>query len=155
MSYSLRRLSTREPDFQRQLAQLLATDTAATEDVQQTVRKIIQAVRTRGDAALVEYTNRFDHRNIVAASELEQRDVAACRARVDSAVQAALEADLVPGDAVDDARTATAVRERQLVLQRWRWSVEGQGRCGPEDRLLTPRLVGGIEQLVLDADNSP
>ena len=92
MSYSLRRLSTREPDFQRQLAQLLATDTAATEDVQQTVREIIQAVRTHGDAALVEYTNRFDHRNIVAASELEQRDVAASRARVDSAVQAALEA---------------------------------------------------------------
>ncbi|MSQ68221.1 MAG: histidinol dehydrogenase [Gammaproteobacteria bacterium] len=92
MKYSLRRLSTVEPNFQTQLAQLLATDTAASEAVQQTVREIIQAVRTRGDAALIEYTNGFDQRNIRAASELEERDLDASRARVEPAVCAALEA---------------------------------------------------------------
>ncbi|MBN9509779.1 MAG: histidinol dehydrogenase [Alphaproteobacteria bacterium] len=55
----MRRLSTDEPAFAPAFAALLAgRDTAA--DVRDAVAAIVEAVRTRGDAALIEYTARFD-----------------------------------------------------------------------------------------------
>ena len=56
----LRRLSTREPGFAARLAALTRYDAATDPKVQQAVRRILADVRVRGDAAVREYTKKFD-----------------------------------------------------------------------------------------------
>lgn len=56
----INRLSTTDDDFGARLDALLAWDSVSDRDVQRTVDDIIDAIRTRGDAALVEFTARFD-----------------------------------------------------------------------------------------------
>ena len=65
------RLSTRDGSFETKLARLL--DRATEQDAQLTaaVTGIVDAVRKRGDAALLDYTRRFDKRSVRRASELE------------------------------------------------------------------------------------
>jgi histidinol dehydrogenase len=56
----MRRLSTRQPDFLATLDALLAFDHATDEGIERTVADILTQVRQRGDAAVLEYTQRFD-----------------------------------------------------------------------------------------------
>jgi len=56
----IRRLSTTDADFEPQLEQLLAWESVSDAGVQETVTRIIADIRRRGDAALLEYTGRFD-----------------------------------------------------------------------------------------------
>ncbi len=63
-------LDSRSQDFWRQLETLLAWESVSDDAVNQTVGDIVRDVRERGDAALVEYTNRFDGRQVFAAGEL-------------------------------------------------------------------------------------
>jgi len=67
----IRRLSTADADFDRQLDALLAWDAAADAQVQQTVAAIVADIRARGDAALLEYTTRFDRWTPRSAADLE------------------------------------------------------------------------------------
>ncbi|HTT09125.1 MAG TPA: histidinol dehydrogenase [Gammaproteobacteria bacterium] len=66
-----RRLRTRDAGFKPALEALLGRETARDDAVDATVRDIINQVRSRGDAALIEYTNRYDRRQLVSAAELE------------------------------------------------------------------------------------
>ncbi|MEJ2141341.1 MAG: histidinol dehydrogenase [Gammaproteobacteria bacterium] len=66
----MKRLSTTQDDFQSQLDTLLAWEGVSDDQVNTTVREIIQNIRSRGDAALVEYTNKFDRMNASSMSEL-------------------------------------------------------------------------------------
>jgi histidinol dehydrogenase len=54
------RLNTADGDFGQRLDALLAWDAVSDREVQRTVEDIIDAVRTRGDPALLEFTVRFD-----------------------------------------------------------------------------------------------
>jgi histidinol dehydrogenase len=56
----LRRLSTREAGFDAALAALTRYEAAQDPALQDTVRRILADVRARGDAALIEYTRKFD-----------------------------------------------------------------------------------------------
>ncbi|HUQ25872.1 MAG TPA: histidinol dehydrogenase [Burkholderiales bacterium] len=56
----LRRLSTRSPGFEAKLAALTRYDAAQDPKVQKAVRAILADVRKRGDAAVREYTRKFD-----------------------------------------------------------------------------------------------
>ena len=56
----IRRLSTRARDFDRKLAALTRYEAAQDPKVQSTVRSILADVRKRGDAAVREYTRKFD-----------------------------------------------------------------------------------------------
>src|SRR5262245_37368000 len=56
----MRRLDTRAADFEREFAQLNAIESATDPAIEQAVESILADVRTRGDAALLEYTARFD-----------------------------------------------------------------------------------------------
>ena len=56
----LRRLSTREPGFDAALDALVRYDAAQDAAVQETVRRILADVRARRDAAVLEYTRKFD-----------------------------------------------------------------------------------------------
>lgn len=57
---TLRRLDAADPDFARHLDHLLSWESVSDAGVNQRVLEIIEAVRTRGDEALVEFTQHFD-----------------------------------------------------------------------------------------------
>ncbi|WP_180273543.1 histidinol dehydrogenase [Iodobacter sp. BJB302] len=67
----LRRLDSRSADFQSQLAALLAFETSQDPDVDARVAAILDDVKARGDAAVVEYTQRFDGVAAQTMAELE------------------------------------------------------------------------------------
>ena len=54
------RLHSASPDFEHQFAAFLAHKREAAADVEVIVRAIVADVRTRGDAAVLELTQRFD-----------------------------------------------------------------------------------------------
>ncbi|GGX81791.1 histidinol dehydrogenase [Litchfieldella qijiaojingensis] len=64
------RLSTQEKDFDTRLEALLAWEGVSDSAVQQRVDEIIAAVKARGDAALVDYSNRFDRMSVSSMTEL-------------------------------------------------------------------------------------
>jgi histidinol dehydrogenase len=68
---NIKRLSTAEPDFWSRLHELLAFEEADDVAVLNTVREIIAHVRAHGDAALLEYTRRFDRLQVNSVAELE------------------------------------------------------------------------------------
>jgi len=67
----IKRLATTDADFQRQLDALLAWDSVSDDRVQTTVAAIIRDIRARGDAALLEFTTRFDRWTPATAADLE------------------------------------------------------------------------------------
>lgn len=67
----LRRLDSADRDFYAQLDRLLAWEQVSDQAVENTVREIIASIRERGDAALIEYSNRFDHRKARSMQDLE------------------------------------------------------------------------------------
>jgi len=56
-----------QPDFDGALANALAVNSLFDETIEQRVRAILHDVRTRGDAALLELTERFDHVKVTVA----------------------------------------------------------------------------------------
>jgi histidinol dehydrogenase len=66
----LQRLSTAQHDFDRCFSALLAAHEQRDPNVESTVRDIIEDLRVRGDAALLEYTQRFDGFHAANVSEL-------------------------------------------------------------------------------------
>ena len=67
----LRLLKTRDPGFAAAFDRLLDRSQGIDPAVENTVRDILADVRARGDEALVEYTRRFDRREVAAAAEFE------------------------------------------------------------------------------------
>jgi len=67
----IRKLNTADADFRRQLDALLAWESVSDGAVNQVVHEVIAEVRARGDAALVDYTSRFDGWTPAAAADLE------------------------------------------------------------------------------------
>jgi histidinol dehydrogenase len=56
----LNRLNTSDSDFDQNLAKLLQREMIVSDEVTTVVSDILQQVRSRGDAAVLEYTNQFD-----------------------------------------------------------------------------------------------
>lgn len=67
----IKRLDTKQTDFDSQMDQLLAWEAVSDEKVNNIVNEILERVRTEGDAAVVEYTNRFDNTSAQKMSDLE------------------------------------------------------------------------------------
>jgi histidinol dehydrogenase len=67
----MKRLSTQSPDFWPQLERLLAWEAVSDAAVVQAVEAILDDVRRRGDAAVIDYTHRFDRRQVRSVEELE------------------------------------------------------------------------------------
>ncbi len=68
---TITRLDASAPDFDARLAELLAFNEATDHAVGDAVVEILAAVRARGDAAVLEYTARFDRLNAGTMKELE------------------------------------------------------------------------------------
>lgn len=90
MPEAIPRLDSLAPDFATRFARLRSSQRDAAEDVTDVVRAIIADLRQRGDAALIEYTNRFDRRTVRSAAQLEITDFAGATAAVPAAVLDAL-----------------------------------------------------------------
>jgi histidinol dehydrogenase len=67
----IKRLCTTDSNFKARLDSLLAFEAAQDENIERTVADILADVKSRGDAAVVEYTNRFDRLTAGAMTELE------------------------------------------------------------------------------------
>ncbi|MDE2514898.1 MAG: histidinol dehydrogenase [Rhodospirillales bacterium] len=86
------RLDSRAADFAAQFETLLAQARETTEAVAEPVAAIIADVRTRGDAALIALTERFDRQRLTAATiRVGAAEIDAARARVPAADLAALD----------------------------------------------------------------
>ena len=108
------RLSTREADFDARLARLTAFDAAQDEAVDATAAEILAAVKSRGDAAVLDYTARFD--GVVAANlaELELPRALLTRAR-----------DALPGaerEALEQAALRVRSYHERQVAQSWQYT---------------------------------
>lgn len=85
-------LNTQDADFQAELQALLAFETAQDPKIDQIVADICADVQQRGDAAVIEYTNRFDGTSAQSISDLTLSQEALKNAfeRLPEAVQQAL-----------------------------------------------------------------
>src|SRR6266566_7090089 len=157
-----RTLSTRDPGFEAAFRALLAAKRESATDVDDAVSAIIEAVAARGDAALVEYTNRLDRVRLTPESlRLSPDEIAAGAALAPPETAAALRlaAERIESfhrkqlptsiDYVD----ATGVR----LGQRWRpiaavgLYVPGGTASYPSSVLMNaiPARVAGVERLVM------
>ena len=70
-SVTVRRLDTTESGFDGRLAAVLAWEAEQDAAIERAVFDIVTDVRARGDAALLEYTGRFDRMQADSAAALE------------------------------------------------------------------------------------
>jgi histidinol dehydrogenase len=90
-------LDISDQDFERQFAAILARGEESERDVEQVVLDIIADVRGRGDAAILDYTARFDRLKASSVSELEVTEgeldeaVARCKSEDIAALKLAVE----------------------------------------------------------------
>jgi len=91
---TIARLSTTDADFDARLDALLAWESVSDAAVKQTVETVIADIRQRGDAALIDYTARFDRwqPQDAAALELDQGQLRAALSAIPTAQRQALEA---------------------------------------------------------------
>ncbi len=68
---TIKELNKKDDQFWSQLDELLAWESVSDQSVLDTVNGIIADVRQRGDAAVVDYTNRFDRMSVESMQELE------------------------------------------------------------------------------------
>jgi histidinol dehydrogenase len=110
----IRRLSTQDKSFDADLKALLAFETAQDDSVDVVVANILKDVKTRGDAAVLEYTNKFDKTNASSIKSLEVSQ-AEMRAALD-ALQANTRAALRAA-----AERVKSYHEKQ-VMQSWSYT---------------------------------
>ena len=110
---AIRRLSSDQPDFETRLGELLAFEAAQDPQVDATVAAILADVKARGDAALLEYTRRYDRLEAgsVAALEVPRAELGRARRRIPKAARAALETA---------AQRVRAYHKKQLAVS-WRY----------------------------------
>jgi len=70
-SIKVRQLNAQDENFLKQLDELLAWESVSNDQVFTVVNDVLKNVRQRGNAAVVEYTNKFDRMNAEDMSELE------------------------------------------------------------------------------------
>ncbi len=129
----MRRLDSRQADFQGLLDRLTAWDEELDHSVNETVRQVLADVSARGDAALLEYTARFDQLELAAAADMEVSQ---------ERLQQALEA-IDPGSREALESAAGRIREyhQHQVQDSWQYHDEGGNLLGQK---VTPLCSAGI-----------
>ena len=86
------RLDSREADFPARFATLLGSKREASEEVGSVVAAILDDVHKRGDAAVIDYTARFDGMSLTPATlRFSEAEIDAAAAAIPADVRAALE----------------------------------------------------------------
>jgi histidinol dehydrogenase len=164
----LRRLSTVEAGFDAALARLTRYEAAQDEAVEGTVRAIVADVRQRGDAAVLEYTRKFDRIQPRSMAELEVP-----RAQLDAAL-AALPA--VQAAALREAATRVRAFHQRQLAESWEFTDADGTRLGqrvsPLERVgvyvpggkaaypstvlmnVIPAKVAGVGEIIMTSPNA-
>jgi histidinol dehydrogenase len=86
------RLDSTDPDFEQRFQELLGGKRESSQDVNDSVAAIITDVRARGDAAVVEYTNKYDGAGVSASTlQIAPEEIARAAASVSPEVRGALQ----------------------------------------------------------------
>ncbi|QFS87815.1 MULTISPECIES: histidinol dehydrogenase [unclassified Marinobacter] len=116
MNDRITRLTTTQSDFDSALAKLLAWDDSVDHQVNESVRHILREVKTRGDAAVLEFTEKFDRLKVGSMAELEMDE---------GRLQAALER--IPRDQrVALEKAAERVRDYHARQDQKSWQYEDE-----------------------------
>lgn len=115
---NIRKISADAEGFDAQLDQLLAWETVSNESVNTIVKEVLKSVRERGDAALLDYTAKFDRLSLTDASQLEipQSELQAALERIPADQRSGLELS---------AQRVKAYHQRQ-ISESWSY-VEADG----------------------------
>jgi len=129
---ALRRLDSRAPGFDGELAALVAFDAAQDPAVDAVVAKIVADVRLRGDAALLDYTAQFDRLQApsVAALEIDAGDLRAALTTLPADERSALETA---------AARIRSFHERQKLTS---WTYRDETGCELGQRVTPLERVG-------------
>jgi histidinol dehydrogenase len=164
---TLRRLSTRDTDFERAFAPLVAVDSAVDPAIERAADAIVDDVRARGDAAVLEYTNRFDRMAApsVASLAIPREAMAAAYEDLPAAQRDALKAAadrirafhldqharLMAGDWTVREADGTATGQRITPLDSAGLYVPGGKAAYPSSVLMNaiPAHVAGVERLTM------
>ncbi len=87
----IKRLNSSDATFQADLERLLDWEQSADLKVESVVREIISAVRERGDAAVIEYTERLDRRKVTDGLEISLEQCHAALGDIEPLQRSALE----------------------------------------------------------------
>ena len=155
-------LNTRDTGFETAFAAFLAGKRENAADIDAAVAEIIEQVATRGDAALIEYTKRFDRIDLAPATlRLTQAEIAAGAdaAPADTVAALRLAAERIesfhrhqlpaPIDYVDPAGVRLGLRWRPITAAGL--YVPGGTAAYPSSVLMNaiPGKVAGVERLVM------
>lgn len=157
------RLSTADADFETRFKDLLAGKREVSEDVDQVVRAILEDVRARGDAAVVEYTNRFDRVSVSSIAELRvtAEEIEAATAAVEPATLDALKlardrihshhARQMPKDDRYTDALGVELGSRWTAVEAVGLYVPGGLASYPSSVLMNavPALVAGVERIAM------
>ena len=84
-------LDSSSVDFEKSLESVISSTSEPSKSVIETVSKIIADVRERGDDALLEYTNLYDHRSAkIESLRIEEDDIKMASDRVSDSMQRSL-----------------------------------------------------------------
>ena len=157
------RLDTRDADFWTRLDALLAWESVSDAGVNETVNRIIADIRVRGDAALIEYTGRFDGwtPDGAAALQLPAARLAQAWACIDAAQRDALaraaerirayaERQKMDGWTYTEA-DGTLLGQQVTPLDRVGLYVPGGKAAYPSSVLMNaiPAKVAGVAELIM------
>ena len=156
------RLDTRSPSFPRDFAALLAMKREVSEDVDAAAKAIIDDVIVRGDAALVDYTHRFDRLSLdafgfrIRAAEIDAA-MAACEPDALSALRlahdriVAFHARQMPADDRFVDAVGVEMGHRWTAVEAAGLYVPGGTASYPSSVLMNavPARVAGVPRIVM------
>ncbi len=159
----LKRLAAGAPDFEQRLEALLAFESAQDPQIDTAVAAILADVKQRGDAALIEYTNRFDRVALTSAAALEipRAELARALANLPVAQRTALETaaarvrdyhqrQLAQSWSYVDA-DGTRLGQQVTALERVGIYVPGGKAAYPSSVLMNalPAKVAGVDEIIM------
>ena len=156
------RLSTRDADFGARFAAFLATKREVADDVEATVRTILEDVAARGDRALIELTRRFDRVDLEKIGmRVEPTELDAALGSIERETRAALELAKerieshhrrqLPRDELYVDSIGVELGSRWTAIETVGLYVPGGTAAYPSTVLMNamPAKVAGVERLVM------
>ncbi|MBP2296389.1 histidinol dehydrogenase [Azospirillum rugosum] len=156
------RLDAQDPRFAEEFEKLLHAKRETSEEVQSKVADVIDDVRKRGDAAVIDYTARWDRQTLTPATlRIAQDEVDAALAQCDAALLQALDtaAERIESFHRLQVPEVTDYRDAQGVRLGARWTavgavglyVPGGTAVYPSSVLMNalPAKVAGVERIVM------
>ncbi len=160
---SARQLDTTSSDFEAQLIALLQFDTDDDSTVDQAAAAILADIKQRGDAALLDYTRKFDRVDVQQASQLEitQAELQAALVALPDTQRKALEAAASRVRSFHEKQLSeswryteadgTVLGQRITALDRVGLYVPGGKASYPSSVLMNaiPAKVAGVQEVIM------